>query len=72
MAPSRGGTPLVGQTLGHYRALEEPADAAFLHVAAGDHAEALDWLERAFDVHDPQMTGLGRPFLDSLRSEPRD
>ena len=31
-----------------------PTDPACLYVAAGDHAEALDWLERAFDVRDPQ------------------
>jgi tetratricopeptide (TPR) repeat protein len=48
-----------------------PADPACLYVAAGDHAEALDWLERAFDVRDPQVPTIGTPFFDSLRSEPR-
>jgi len=48
-----------------------PMDVAYLYVVAGDHAEALDWLERAFDVRDPQLLGIGTPFFDSLRSEPR-
>jgi len=48
-----------------------PMDVAFLYIAAGDHAEALDWLERAFDVRDPQLLGIGTPMFDSLRSEPR-
>ena len=46
-------------------------DVAYLYIAAGDHAEALDWLERAFDVRDPQSLGIGTSIFDSLRSEPR-
>ena len=48
-----------------------PMDVAYLYIAAGDHAEALDWLERAFDVRDPQSLGIGTSIFDSLRSEPR-
>jgi adenylate cyclase len=49
-----------------------PSDVANLYLDAGDNGQALDWLEKGFDVHDPVLPYLGLPyFYDRLRSEPR-
>ncbi len=49
-----------------------PSDVADLYLDAGDNGQALDWLEKGFDVHDPVLPYLGLPyFFDRLRSEPR-
>ena len=38
---------------------------------AGDKDRALEWLEKAYEAHDPNMPYLGTPIYDPLRSEPR-
>jgi serine/threonine protein kinase/TolB-like protein/cytochrome c-type biogenesis protein CcmH/NrfG len=44
---------------------------ANLYVHAGSIDRALDWLEKAYEEHDPNMPYIGNPVFDSLRSEPR-
>ncbi|MCP5110253.1 MAG: tetratricopeptide repeat protein [bacterium] len=49
-----------------------PYHKAVVHAALGDKAKALDWLEKAYEERDVQLTGLRRRVvLDSLRAEPR-
>ncbi len=48
-----------------------PTDVANLYVEAGENREALDWLEKGFDVRDPNLPYLWVAFYDRLRSEPR-
>jgi hypothetical protein len=48
-----------------------PTDIAALYLSAGDREQALAWLERAYEVHDPNMPYLGWPWYDPLRSDPR-
>ena len=38
---------------------------------AGDKDRALDWLDKAYETHDPNMPYLGKPIYDPLRSDPR-
>ena len=40
-------------------------------IFAGNHDRALEWLERGFEAHDPNMPYLGQPLYDSLRDDPR-
>ena len=49
-----------------------PTRAAGSYVKAGENALALDWLEKAFEAHDPNLpyVFIG-PGYDPLRSEPR-
>jgi tetratricopeptide (TPR) repeat protein len=49
-----------------------PFDIADLYLFAGDHDEAMDWLEEAYEVRDPQLYSLGHPVeSDALRSDQR-
>jgi adenylate cyclase len=48
-----------------------PGDIAALYVCAGNKNRALDCLERAFEVHDVNLTLLTFPIFDCLRNEPR-
>ncbi|MDB4306283.1 protein kinase, partial [bacterium] len=48
-----------------------PADIAAFFAMAGEHDEALEWLERGFEVHDPGMPYIDMPVYDTLRSDPR-
>ena len=45
---------------------------AQIHAQWGENGQALDWLQKALDVHDPGvlLMGIDR-FLDPLRQEPR-
>jgi hypothetical protein len=54
-----------------HKAYVNPADIAILYVEAGERAQALTWLEKGIEVHDPSMPYLGMPNYDSLRSNPR-
>ncbi len=54
------------------RAYVPASSFAVVHAALGDHAQALDWLERAYDEHDFSMPRLGiAPWFQPLRGEPR-
>jgi hypothetical protein len=48
-----------------------PFDIACLYVEAGERAQALNWLEKGFEFHDPNMSYLGFPSFDRLRTDPR-
>jgi tetratricopeptide (TPR) repeat protein len=42
------------------------------YLFAGDYEKAIDWLEKGYDVHHPQMPYIGAdPRWDPLRSDPR-
>jgi serine/threonine protein kinase/Flp pilus assembly protein TadD len=48
------------------------SDVATAWAGLGDKQKALDWLERAYQEHDPFLIYLGfERTMDSLRSEPR-
>ncbi len=44
---------------------------AQLYARAGENERALEWLERAFANHDPNMPYLLGPTFDSVRDDPR-
>ncbi len=49
-----------------------PWQVATLYTRAGMKEEALDWFEKAYDSHDPNMPYLSvDPIFDELRSHPR-
>jgi serine/threonine protein kinase/tetratricopeptide (TPR) repeat protein len=49
-----------------------PWQVATLYTRAGMKEEALGWLERAYDAHDPNMPYLSvDPIFDDLRGQPR-
>ena len=49
-----------------------PADVAGLYAMAGEKAQALAWLEKGLEVHDPQMPENSRHrVVETLRSDPR-
>jgi tetratricopeptide (TPR) repeat protein len=39
--------------------------------AAGEYSLAIDWYEKCYEEHDPNMPFIGVPYLDPLRSYPR-
>ena len=48
-----------------------PMGIAHHYLRAGDNGRAIDWLERAYEVHNPNLPYLGAPDYDPLRSDPR-
>jgi serine/threonine-protein kinase len=48
-----------------------PTEIAILYASAGNKKRALDMLERAYDVHDPNLVCLRFPIYDCLRNEAR-
>jgi tetratricopeptide (TPR) repeat protein len=42
-----------------------------IYQQAGDYDLAIDWLEKAYDEHDPGLPYIGHPGNDPLRSYPR-
>jgi TolB-like protein/tetratricopeptide (TPR) repeat protein/predicted Ser/Thr protein kinase len=49
-----------------------PWQIGTLYTRAGKNDEALDWLEKAFQAHDPNMPYLSvDPIFDALRGNPR-
>ena len=49
-----------------------PWRIATLYVRAGKHDEALQWFEKAYEVHDPNMPYLSvDPLFDNLRDDSR-
>jgi eukaryotic-like serine/threonine-protein kinase len=72
--------------LGYERALKQAAEAlktasestninptsiADVYVFAGDTDNAIYWLEKAYEEHDPNLPYLLNPVYDILRDEPR-
>ncbi len=48
-----------------------PWGIAVCYLDAGDYERAIDWLEEAYEVRDPNLTYIGLPSFDPLRSDPR-
>lgn len=48
-----------------------PFETAIAYIFAGSNDRALEWLERSFESHDPNMPYLGLPVFDNLRDDPR-
>jgi serine/threonine-protein kinase len=48
-----------------------PVDVATLYAYAGDKDQCLEWLERAYEVRDPNLPYLWYPDFDLVRSDPR-
>jgi len=49
-----------------------PWQVATLYTRAGMKEQALDWFEKAYNSHDPNMSYLNiDPIFDELRSHPR-
>jgi hypothetical protein len=48
-----------------------PSDIFCLYICAGNKEKALEWLEIAYQGHDPGIIYLQFPWFDSLRDEPR-
>jgi tetratricopeptide (TPR) repeat protein len=49
-----------------------PYLVAWYYTAAGQRQEALDWLERGVDQHDPMMLQIGEVLaFETLRDDPR-
>ena len=46
-------------------------DISFHYLNAGDYDLAIDWLEKAYEEHEPHMPYIGMPTYDPLRSDPR-
>jgi TolB-like protein len=48
-----------------------PCDIAMTYVMAGENNKAIKWLQKAFEVHDPNLPYLFYPLYDNLREDPR-
>jgi len=44
---------------------------AVRYLLAGNNDRALEFLEKAYEEHDPNLPYLGNPLYDPLRSDPR-
>ncbi len=63
------GDTLLEQSKSKYIA---PGDIALLYIHAGNKEKALDCLEQAYEIHDPNVIYIGvRPIYAILRDEPR-
>jgi tetratricopeptide (TPR) repeat protein len=49
----------------------KPTLIAVHYTQAGNKDKAIDWLEKAFQEHDPNLPYLLNPIYDSLRNDPR-
>ncbi len=68
-AMRRAAETLVGRSK---RTYVQPTMIADFYVRAADKDRALEWFEKAFQVHDTQLFYLNvLPQLDALRSDPR-
>jgi tetratricopeptide (TPR) repeat protein len=48
-----------------------PLDIAYFYIFAGNKEKALECLEQAYELHDPNLPYITRPTYESLRDEPR-
>ena len=47
------------------------AAASILYLYAGDHEQAIEWIERALEQREPNLPYLRTPELDPIRDDPR-
>ena len=47
-----------------------PTDISTLSLIAGDNKKAMEYLTKAFEVHDPNLIYVLLPLYDNLRNEP--
>jgi serine/threonine protein kinase/tetratricopeptide (TPR) repeat protein len=72
-----GGRAEAWQTIGEISGLHganEPSayTLALVYTALGDHSNALDWLDKAYEAREPAIAYLKvDPSLDPLRDDPR-
>ncbi len=52
------------------KAYSMPSDIAIFYAMAGEKDKALDWLEKGYEIHDPNVIYLGLPTYDPIRSDP--
>jgi hypothetical protein len=51
---------------------QPPGIVAYWYLWAGDHDRSIEWLEKAFEIRDPNLNAIGfDPRWDPLRSDPR-
>jgi len=48
-----------------------PCHIALVYNYLGDTEQALNWLEKAYAIHDPKMTSLKQPWWKNVEDEPR-
>jgi TolB-like protein len=48
-----------------------PVAIAWRYIDGGDLQRAIDWLEEAYEVRDPNLPYIGKPLYDPLRSDLR-
>ncbi|MFC2124133.1 adenylate/guanylate cyclase domain-containing protein [Bacteroidota bacterium] len=69
LALQRNAEALIEQSKAKYIT---PWQVSTLYTRAGMKEEALDWLGKAYEVHDPNMPSIScDPIFDYLREEPR-
>ncbi len=67
-----GAMTLAADMLAARSNYNKPMDIAALYVSAGKKDQSLDWLEKAFEAHDPNIPYLSViPHFDGLRDDPR-
>ena len=48
-----------------------PTEVSRMYLSAGENGPALDWLEKAFEMRDPNLPYIVMPEYDGIRSDPR-
>lgn len=72
-----GKNSLAAQQLGELQRLDQsgyvpPYWYAIVYASSGDTVDALNWLQRAYQEHDPHLVDLKvSPWFDSLHEEPQ-
>ncbi|HBB94995.1 MAG TPA: hypothetical protein DC054_06365 [Blastocatellia bacterium] len=62
---------LAGEIQRSLREYVSPTCIAVVHSGLGDTDRALFWLEKSYREHSPDLSSLGEPMFDALRSDPR-
>jgi len=62
---------LAGEIQRSMREYVSPTCIALVHSGLGDTDRALVWLEKSYREHSPDLSSLGEPMFDGLRSDPR-
>ena len=48
-----------------------PSHIALVYCYLDEKEQALDWLENAYEIHDPRITSLKTPFWKNVENDPR-